>query len=126
MAPRTSTWIHIAFRLLFLLSGLGLLIVAIYEAVRWGPIRHQKIYPAVIVSAAITILTEISGVAILIRWPNWMGLLVLLDIVILVVGIIGVVNIMNNDYHYSDMPDPRPTGWQGIDAVTFILALVVV
>jgi hypothetical protein len=45
---KVGTWIHIALRILLLLSGVTLLVLAVYMAVRWGPIRSQKIYPAVL------------------------------------------------------------------------------
>lgn len=55
---------------------------------------------------------------------SWIPTVAFMDVVVLGVGIYGVVSMLFSDYHYSDMPEPKPTGWQHDDGVTFAMTLV--
>ncbi|KAL5356242.1 hypothetical protein BJX96DRAFT_104555 [Aspergillus floccosus] len=123
---KLATWIHILLRILLLLSGVTLLVLAVYMAVRWGPIRSQKISPVVLAAASLSIITDIIALIFLISKLDYIPTVSFFEIVTLGTGIWGVCSIMFSDYHYSDGPEGRPTGWQHMDGITFAFAICLV
>ncbi|EAU37685.1 predicted protein [Aspergillus terreus NIH2624] len=123
---KVATWIHIALRILLLLSGVTLLVFAVYMAVRWGPIRSQKIYPAVLAAASLSIITDIIALILLISKLDYIPTVSFFEAVTLGVGIWGVCSMVFSDYHYSNGPEDRPTGWQHMDGITFGFSICLV
>ncbi|KAL4888576.1 hypothetical protein BDV59DRAFT_188483 [Aspergillus ambiguus] len=121
-----GTWIHLILRIPLFLCGVTLLALAIYMAVRWGPVRHQKIYPAVLAEAVLSMLTDISAIILLTTKLSYIPTIAFFDTATLFAGIWGVVTILFSDYSYGDAPEGSPTGWQHIDGITLAFALTVV
>ncbi|GES60491.1 integral membrane protein [Aspergillus terreus] len=88
---KVATWIHIILRILLLLSGVTLLTLAVYMAVRWGPIRSQKIYPAVLAAASLSIITDTIALILLISKLDYIPTVSFFEVVTLGIGIWGGV-----------------------------------
>nr|AGC95326.1 hypothetical protein [Aspergillus terreus] len=123
---KVATWLHILLRILLLLSGIALLALAVYMAVRWGPITSRKIYPGALTAASLSIITDIIAIILPISKLDYIPTVVFFEIATLVVGLWGLFSLLFSDYSYSNAPHDNPTGWQHMNGITLAFAIVLV